>query len=121
VALVSPFSAAVTQHEADFLAREGLQVLAQHSLGHGTWRPGVKLAIHHIPPAQVCEDVLALAHHEADAIVLSGTSLVTFPVLQELEARAGRPVVSSNQALLWSTLRRAGVHDALALGRLFLA
>jgi maleate isomerase len=62
---------------------------------------------------------LTLDNHEADAIVLSGTSLVTFPLLQELEARAGNPVVGSNQALLWSSLRKAGVRDALELGRLF--
>lgn len=119
VVLVSPFSAAVTQHEADFLAREGLQVLGQHSLGHGTWQPGVKLAIHRIPPDQVRDAVLQLDHAGADAIVLSGTSLVTFPVLEQIEAGAGKPVVTSNQALLWSTLRKARVRDALPLGRLF--
>jgi maleate cis-trans isomerase len=119
VVLMSPFSSAVTQHEAHFLAQEGIEVLAQHSLGHGTSRPGVKLAIHRIPPVQVRDAVLQLDHAGADAIVLSGTSLVTFPVLQEIETRASKPVVGSNQALLWSALRKVGIQDALALGRLF--
>ena len=119
VVLMSPFSAAVTQHEAHFMEREGLQVLGQHSLGHGTYQPGVKLAIHRIAPSEVRDAVLKIDHREADAIVLSGTNLVTFPVLQEIEARVGKPVVSSNQALLWAALRKAGVQDALALGRLF--
>lgn len=119
VVLLSPFSAAVTQHEARFLGQEGVEVLAQHSLGHGTYRPGVKLAIHRIPPAEVRDAVLAIDHGAADAIVLSGTNLVTFPVLQEIEQRAGKPVVGSNQALLWSALRKAGVQDALPFGRLF--
>ncbi len=119
VVLLSPFSAAVTQHEAHFMEHEGVGVLAQHSLGHGTYQPGVKLAIHRIPPAEVCEAVLKFDHAGADAIVLSGTNLVTFPVLQEIEQRAGKPVVSSNQALLWSTLRKAGVRDALPLGSIF--
>ncbi|MGE0802494.1 MAG: hypothetical protein AB7G13_14720 [Lautropia sp.] len=56
---------------------------------------------------------------QADAIVQSGTNLVTFPALQEIETRAGKPVVSSNQALPWSVLRKAGVEDALPLGRSF--
>jgi maleate cis-trans isomerase len=121
IVLMSPFSAAVTQHEAHFLEHEGLQVLSQHSLGHGTYKPGVKLAIHRIPPAEVRDAVLAIDHSAAEAIVLSGTNLVTFPVLQEIEQRAGKPVVGSNQALLWSTLRKAGVKDALPLGSLFAA
>jgi maleate cis-trans isomerase len=119
VVLMSPFSPAVTQHEARFMEQEGLQVLSQHSLGHGTYRPGVKLAIHRIPPSEVCEAVLTIDHGNADAIVLSGTNLVTFPVLQEIERRTGKPVVSSNQALLWSTLRKACADDRLPLGRLF--
>jgi maleate cis-trans isomerase len=72
-----------------------------------------------VTPVQVRDAVLQLDHAGADAIVLSGTSLVTFPVLQEIETRASKPVVGSNQALLWSALRKVGIQDALALGRLF--
>lgn len=119
VVLMSPFSAAVTQHEADFMGKEGVQVLAQHSLGHDTYRPGRRLAIHRIAPSEVRDAVLRIDAAGADAIVLSGTNLVTFPAIAEIEAASGLPVVSSNQALLWSALRKAGVADALALGRLF--
>jgi len=121
VVLMSPFSAAVTQHEADFMAREGLQVLAQHSLGHGTYQPGRRLEIHRIAPADVRDAALAIDAGGADAIVLSGTNLVTFPVIDAIEAASRLPVVSSNQALLWSALRKAGVANALPLGRLFTA
>lgn len=119
VVLMSPFSAAVTQHEAHFMAQEGIEVLSQHSLGHGTYAPGKRLEIHRIAPAEVRHAVLSIEASQADAIVLSGTNLVTFPVIEEIEAASGKPVVASNQALLWSALRKAGVKDALALGRLF--
>lgn len=119
VTLFSPFSAAVTAHDAAFMEQEGVRVLAQHSLGHGTYAPGRRLEIHRIAPSAVRDAVLAIDHGAADALVLSGTNLVTFPILEELEQLAGKPVVSSNQALLWSTLRKAGIDDALALGHLF--
>ena len=119
VVLMSPFSAAVTEHEARFMAQEGLEVLSQQSLGHGTYQPGKKLEIHRIAPEQVLKAVAQIDHSQADAIVVSGTNLVTFPVIEEIEALTGKPVVSSNQALLWSTLRKAGIADALPLGRLF--
>ncbi|MGE4337096.1 MAG: aspartate/glutamate racemase family protein [Pigmentiphaga sp.] len=119
VVLISPFSEAVTRHEADFMEQEGINVLSLHSLGHCTYQPGLKLGIHRIAPAQVRDTVLSLDTSGADAIVLSGTNLVTFPVLQEIEANTGRLVISSNQALLWSTLRKAKVEDRLPLGRIF--
>jgi maleate cis-trans isomerase len=117
--LMSPFSVAVTQHEAGFLEQEGLSVLSQHSLGHGTYAPGKRLEVHRIAPLSVRDAALAIDATQADAIVLSGTNLVTFPVIEAIEAACGKPVVTSNQSLLWSALRKAGVKDALALGALF--
>ncbi|MGD9943967.1 MAG: hypothetical protein AB7S98_12090 [Burkholderiaceae bacterium] len=119
VVLMSPFSAAVTQHEAHFMEQEDVKVLSQHSLGHGTYAPGKRLEIHRIAPSDVRDTALAVDASQADAIVLSGTNLVTFPVIEELEAASGKPVVTSNQSLLWSTLRKAGVKDVLPLGALF--
>ncbi len=119
VVLLSPFSEAVTRHESAFLAGEGIEVTAVASLGHQTYAPGRKLSIHLIGPDEIRAALAPLPVQQADAVMLSGTNLVTFPIIEGLEAELGRPVVSSNQALLWSALRRAGVTDRLALGRLF--
>lgn len=45
----------------------------------------------------------------AQAILLSGTGLPTVGVLERLERELAKPVISSNQALLWHALRLAGV------------
>lgn len=118
VILISPFAASVTEHEANFMQQEGIHVLSMHSLGHDTYQPGRRLAIHRIAPSDVRDTVLKIDTHKADAIVLSGTNLVTFPVLNEIESITGLPVIGSNQALLWSTLRKANIADHLELGRL---
>ena len=56
---------------------------------------------------------------EADGVLLSGTGMPTVGVLAELERELGKPVVSSNQALLWQALRLAGAPRAIpAFGRL---
>ena len=56
---------------------------------------------------------------EADAVLLSGTGLPTVGVLERLERDLGKPVVSSNQAMLWQALRLAGVREPIAgFGRL---
>ena len=55
----------------------------------------------------------------ADAVLLSGTGLPTIGVLELLERDLGKPVVSSNQALLWRALRMAGVREPVpGFGRL---
>ena len=56
----------------------------------------------------------------SEAVVLLATDLPTFASLGALAAIAGRPVLSSNQTILWSALRAVG-NDAApgSLGPLF--
>jgi len=46
---------------------------------------------------------------ECDAVFASCTNLRSFGILDEAERRAGCPVISSNQALLWHLLKLAGL------------
>ena len=50
---------------------------------------------------------------EADAVCVLATDLRSFPVLQRLEDDLGKPVIGTNQALLWKVLRLAGVKDRI--------
>ena len=55
----------------------------------------------------------------ADGIFISCGNLRSFEAIEKLEQDTGLPVVTSNQAGLWQTLRMAGVEDKLPnLGRL---
>ncbi len=56
----------------------------------------------------------------AQAIVLLATDLPSFAALSGLETKIGVPILTSNQTLLWSALRAAGVKASIKnLGRLF--
>lgn len=48
-----------------------------------------------------------------DALFVSCTGLRTHGVMDRLEAEVGKPAVSSNQALAWDSLRKAGVNDPI--------
>ena len=62
---------------------------------------------------------VARAARDADGILISCGNLRSFEAIEGLEAETGLPVVTSNQAGLWKTLRMAGVGDRLPnLGRL---
>jgi maleate cis-trans isomerase len=55
----------------------------------------------------------------ADGILISCGNLRSFEAIERLEADTGLPVVTSNQAGLWQTLRMIGITDRLPnLGRL---
>lgn len=57
---------------------------------------------------------------KVDAILISCGTYRTFPILPYLEMDTGVPVVSSNQATLWSALRTLGLPDVIPnLGKLW--
>jgi len=57
----------------------------------------------------------AAMHPASDALFISCTGLATASVVEPLEAALGKPVVTSNQAMIWDLLRTAG-HPGLRRG-----
>lgn len=95
-----------------FLEREGFEVLTLESLGIGeeNWQmQGGYLA--RIPP----EVAYRLARHadreEADALLISCTDLPALSIVSRLEEALGKPVVTSNTAMFWDCMRRAGLNE----------
>jgi maleate isomerase len=57
---------------------------------------------------------------DVDGVFVSCTSLRTLDVVARIEAAIGKPVTSSNHALIWHMLRLAGIEDDIAdFGLLF--
>ena len=60
------------------------------------------------------------SHKDAEALFISCTGLTTNKAVAPIEARIGKPVVTSNQALAWGMMRAAGDTRKLGnRGRLF--
>ncbi len=57
-------------------------------------------------PERWVETTLDHARGEADGYFLSGTNTTQIEAIEELEAALGKPVVSSNQAVLWGAVKR---------------
>src|SRR6266850_2202311 len=72
------------------------------------------------PPEVWRDRVIAAARREAEAYLLSCANIAALGIIAELERRLDRPVVTSNQAVLWDALVRLGGCDLRAgPGRLF--
>jgi len=62
------------------------------------------------------DDVFALGcqadHPDSQAVVLSCTDMRSVEAISRLEAHLGKPVITSNQAMMWATLRHLDVGAA---------
>lgn len=111
----TPYLDEINTAEAEFLHAHGFTVLDIQGLNLST---GIEFG--RVTPAYLKEFALEIDRPEAEAIFLSCGGIRSLDVIEEIEAVAGKPVITSNQAQFWSCLRRAGVNDSLSgFGRLF--
>ncbi|WP_102108648.1 maleate cis-trans isomerase family protein [Oceaniglobus roseus] len=120
ISIATPYADAVNDHEVEFLAAHGIETLAIAGLGIGADGPQDFVRIARTPLEQVRAHALGIFDPASDALLIACTDFPTLPLIPELEDRLGVPVVTSNQATLWSMLRTVGIDDRLSgFGRLF--
>ncbi len=115
VVLLTPYIDAVNEREIAFLARHDIEVLSHSGLGLSE---GQGMAS--IEPGEWYRRALALRDSRADAYFISCTAIRVLPIIELLERDLGKPVLTSNQALVWHALRTSGFRDSPpGLGTLF--
>ena len=115
IVVATPYLDEVNALEADFLADKGFDVLDIQGLNVEDGE-----AMGRITRECLKDFALSVDRPDADAIFFSCGGIRTIDVLQEIEDAAGKPVVCSNQAMMWDCLRRAGIADRIeGYGRLF--
>jgi maleate isomerase len=113
IVLMTPYPQATNDREVRFLAHHGITVLRERGLG----LEGPQLAS--VEPDQWYREVMALRDPAAEAYFISCTAVRSADVIEALERDLGRPVITSNQGMLWGALRAAGIADRRAgFGRL---
>jgi len=114
VVIGTPYVDELNANMARYFESAGIRVLDIHGLGLDTDTDMVRVA-----PDFLIEFAEAIDRPDAQAVVISCGALRTIEVVDEIERRIGKPVICSNQAMLWDCLRLAGVTDRLpGLGRL---
>lgn len=109
IVLVTPYEQATNDREVTFLAHHGVTVLRESGLGLQGGN-----AMRAIEPAQWFRDTVALRDPAADAYFISCTAVRSADVIDALEEELGKPVLTSNQAMLWRALRETGIDDRVA-------
>jgi maleate isomerase len=106
IVIATPYLDEVNQREVDYLEQAGFEVISICGLNLEKDSDMVRVA-----PDYITEFALAQDRDDADAIFVSCGALRTLDVIAEIEARAGKPAICSNQAMIWDCLRRAGIDD----------
>ena len=116
IGFASPYVASLNDRAIAFLADEGFTCVARADFDGRLSNDG--------QGALTPEDVYALGLRadtpEAEVIVLSCTDMRAIEVIDRLEQALGKPVITSNQAMMFQTLQMLGITDTPAgFGRLF--
>ena len=115
IVLLTPYSAHTTEEEADFLHKAGYEVI--YARGFALKGSDEYCAT---PPQFWRDRAIEAARPDADAYLISCANISTFPVIEDIELKLGRPVVTSNQVVIWEVLTLLGVRDrSNCRGRLF--
>jgi maleate isomerase len=111
----TPYLDEINTKEAEFLINKGFSVLNIQGLN---LTKGIEFGT--VTPEYWIKFALEINEAAADAIFLSCGGIRSTEVIDRIEQKVGKPVITSNQAQMWSCLRRAGVEDKiLGFGELF--
>jgi maleate cis-trans isomerase len=115
VAIAASYPDDVAALFEEFLAHHGLVVVSLSSAGIGT-----AAEVGRLEPADVVELAVANDRSDADALLIPDTAMRTIALVDDIEARIGKPVLTANQVTVWEGLRIAGLPaKADRLGALF--
>ena len=111
----TPYLDEINTNEAEFLYNKGFDILDIQGLNLET---GIEFGT--VTPAYWKKFAVEIDREDAEAIFLSCGGIRALEVAEEIEKLTNKPVITSNQAQMWSCLRRAGIKDKIeGFGRIF--
>ena len=115
IAILTPYLVETSQPMADYFTQHGLEVTRLDCFGLEDDRVMAR-----VRRDSIVEAACRLDGPEVEAIFLSCTGLPAVATVAEIEARIGKPVVTSNQASAWAMMCYAGLdHRPQGYGRLY--
>lgn len=100
VSIGTPYTNELNRIEKEFIESNGIKVSKIKGLGCVQGED-----LHKYDPKKTLELALSVDSEDADGIFLSCTDLKTVTVIEQLERKLNKPVISSNTATLWKALR----------------
>ena len=100
---ICPFTPEFGADEAAFLRAEGFEIVESLGLNFTDARQAAKLT-----PEEICDIAAPLNRPQADGMFLACANVRALEAVPALQQRLGKPVVTSNQAVMWDLLDMIG-------------
>lgn len=115
VSLLTPYIDEVHLREVEFLEANGFPVVGGANLGIDT-----NAQMSELEPEAILNWAQRNISHASDVCFLSCTAIKSASIISALERTCGKPVITSNQCMIWHLLRSSDVAGSAAgFGMLF--
>ncbi|MDE0058416.1 MAG: hypothetical protein OXI22_01120 [Defluviicoccus sp.] len=115
IALTTPYTQETNDREIAYLESHQISVLSESGMGI----TGSGTAMIAVEPGEWYRRVKRQRDEAADAYFISCTAIRAAEAIEPLERDLDKPVVTSNQAMVWHSLKRLDIHDPVpGYGRL---
>ncbi len=108
IGILAPMSARNSQSAKDYYQAAGFEVPYTAALDIKKSEDIINVTLE-----QIQAGFAKINHDDVDTLLHVGGALGIVAMIEELEARFGKPVISVNAATYWYALRRHGVRDPL--------
>ena len=100
ISILTPYTEEVNLEMARYFEDHGIEVLNIAGLDYES-----DIEMTGIPPRDIADAAIGVCDDNADLLFISCTAIRSSMVIEQIEKRLGKPVVSSNQALVWHSLK----------------
>ncbi|MCV0378317.1 MAG: arylmalonate decarboxylase [Nitratireductor sp.] len=108
LAVATPYAEELTENVVRYLHDAGFDITAYAGLNLDYDSEMVR-----VTPEFLLEFGASIDTADADAVLISCSALRSLEIVDALEQKIGKPVVVSNQAMMWNCLRLAGIEDRI--------
>ena len=115
ISIFTPYTDDINQSLIDYFKKENIEISDLSYLDIAS-----DLDIGKIDPNYLFETLTNIDLSQSDALFISCTALPVLSLIKDLEKKIGKIVLSSNQVLIWDTLKQVDLKDQiLGYGELF--
>ncbi|MFT4999138.1 MAG: maleate isomerase [Planctomycetota bacterium] len=108
VAVATPYLDEINQNEAAYMTAAGFNITNIQGLNLEKDSDMIR-----VRPEFIADFAAQVDTPDADVLFISCGALRSIDIVDALEQKLGKPVVCSNQAMMWDVLRRAGIKDKI--------
>tara|TARA_B100000029_G_C17564562_1_gene954591 strand:+ start:894 stop:1646 length:753 start_codon:yes stop_codon:yes gene_type:complete len=116
IAVLTPYPKEVNKTIFNYLKKSNIDIVSFSS-----FNLNFDNDIANVDPNYLLSTIKKINYKEVDAIFVSCTALRAVEILNEAEAETSKIIISSNQALIWDSIRSVNIKDKIeGFGKLFL-